>query len=470
MDLFSSLPEEILCHILSFLTTKEAALASVVSKRWRSQFALVPNLDIDDSVFLYPEEGKREREEILQSFMDFVDNVLALQGDSPIKKFSLKCKTGVHPRRVDGWICNVLQRGVLDMDLFIDFDEEYFMPRKLFFSETLVELKLRCSLGVNWWVAWARLGTVLPMLKTLIFDSAWIRCDTIEMFLHTFPVLEELSMSFNEWDETVSSASLRKLSIWTTGCEDFSNPKSISFDIPSLVYFAYCDIVAEDYPKVNLTNLVEARISLLLTEDQIKRRRAPNSDEDDVLLRLRNGWKLMSGIRNVQKLYISLDTLEVLYLCCKSIPVFNNLKLLHVKTAANEGWQGMPALLRNCPHLETLVFEGLRHFVTDKCGDACDCVSREDKGRSLASCPVKKLQIKGFRGTIRELEMIKHFLESFRCLEKVEIYAEEKGRTDLEVPGVRELIAQMLRLYNEFYSCDVQFLVRSSLDKKWTAQ
>jgi len=110
--------------------------------------------------------------------------------------------------------------------------------------------------------------------------------------------------------------------------------------------------------------------------------------------------------------------------------------------------------------------------VTNKCGDACDYVSREDKGRSLVSCPVKKLQIKGFRGTIRELEMIKHFLYSFRCLEKVEIYAEEKGRTrtDLEVPGMFELIARMLRLYNEFYSCDVQFLVRSSLDKKWTAQ
>jgi len=142
MDLFSSLPDEVLCHILSFLTTKEAALASVVSKRWRNQFALVPNLDID-------EEGKREREEILLSFMDFVDNVLALQADSPIKKFSLKCKTGVHPRRLDGWICNVLQRGVLDMDLYIDFDEESFLPRKLFFSESLVELKLRCSLGVN---------------------------------------------------------------------------------------------------------------------------------------------------------------------------------------------------------------------------------------------------------------------------------------------------------------------------------
>lgn len=142
MDLLSNLPDELLCHILSFFTTKEAALTSVLSKRWRHLFALVPNLDID-------EEGKREREEILLSFMDFVDNVLALQADSPIKKFSLKCKTGVHPRRLDGWICNVLQRGVLDMDLYIDFDEESFLPRKLFFSESLVELKLRCSLGVN---------------------------------------------------------------------------------------------------------------------------------------------------------------------------------------------------------------------------------------------------------------------------------------------------------------------------------
>jgi len=104
MDLFSSLPDEVLCHILSFLTTKEAALASVVSKRWRNQFALVPNLDID-------EEGKREREEILLSFMDFVDNVLALQADSPIRSFPSSVKlVFIHVDLMVGYVtcCSVV--------------------------------------------------------------------------------------------------------------------------------------------------------------------------------------------------------------------------------------------------------------------------------------------------------------------------------------------------------------------------
>ncbi|KAG2298276.1 hypothetical protein Bca52824_034748 [Brassica carinata] len=230
MDRIGSLPEEVLCHILSFLTTKEAALTSILSKRWRNLFTLVPHLDIDDSVFLYPEEGKREREGILESFMDFVDRVLASQGDSPIKKFSLKCKTGIDTDRVNHWICNVLGRGVTNLELILDFprsddddlDYMYFLPDELFVSSKLVELNLRSEFGVDWWRGGR--GTFLPMLKTLTFDSKWILlCDELEVFLSAFPVLEEFYMAEIEWDsdESVSSESLRKLTIYTSGFEDF---------------------------------------------------------------------------------------------------------------------------------------------------------------------------------------------------------------------------------------------------------
>ncbi|CAG7906941.1 unnamed protein product, partial [Brassica rapa] len=80
MDRISNLPDELLCHVLSFLPTKNAALTSVLSKRWLNLWKLVPNLDIDDSL-----------KEIRQSFIDFVDRVLAMQGDSPINNFALKC-------------------------------------------------------------------------------------------------------------------------------------------------------------------------------------------------------------------------------------------------------------------------------------------------------------------------------------------------------------------------------------------
>ncbi|KAL9832857.1 putative leucine-rich repeat domain superfamily [Arabidopsis thaliana] len=238
------------------------------------------------------------------------------------------------------------------------------------------------------------------MLKTLIIKAKWIG---------------------SEWDETVSSASLRKLVIYCQGgCADLLNSKSISFDTPSLLYLVYSVFVAEDYPKVNLTNLVEAKFNLMLLDEQIEQIREPN-DEDDVFLRLGNVLKLFAGIRNVQKLYLSANILEVLSLCCESFPVFNNLKILRIRSAEDRGWQAMPVLLRNCPHLETLVLEGLIHYVTGECGNACDCKSREGIVSSLLSCPVKKVQIKGFKGTMRESSMIWHFMTSFPCLKEMEV-------------------------------------------------
>ncbi|XP_019082695.1 PREDICTED: putative F-box/LRR-repeat protein At5g38386 [Camelina sativa] len=416
-DCLSILPDELLCHVLSFLTTKEAALTSVISKRWRNLFAFVPNLDIDDSAFLHP--GKRHSDITRRRFQNFVNRVLALQGKTPIKKFSLKCTDVYTKYLVDAWMSNVLARGVSELDLKISLHlyDEYLLSSKIFQSNSLVKLKLD-----GFYIDGLPGGIFLPM-----------------------PKLEELvlvDIISRKEDINVSNASLKSLTIDTSFR---SGP--YSFDTPSLIYFSYTGFVPNDYTLVKMENLSEAQIRLFATRYEV--------------------MELMNAIRNVRYLDLSGETLEVLSLCCESImPIFNNLKSLTIKRDASRGWQALPVLISNCPHLETLVIEGLLHQVTYKCGDACDCVSREDKGQSLTSCPVKVLQIKAFQGRVNEMHMIKHFLDYFPCLKEVKIFMEGNGPTQLRDPEAFEVIIEKMELYNKLYSCNVQLLVSGNLYKK----
>ena len=97
------------------------------------------------------------------------------------------------------------------------------------------------------------------------------------------------------------------------------------------------------------------------------------------------------------------------------------------------------------------------HRVTDKCGDVCCCISREDKGLSLTLCPVKVIEIYGFQGTMKEMAMIKHFLDYFPSLKEMEVYAEENiYPTQL---GGNQRVLEMFELYNKFSSCNVELFI-----------
>ncbi|CAL9224405.1 unnamed protein product [Arabidopsis halleri] len=191
------------------------------------------------------------------------------------------------------------------------------------------------------------------MLKLLVLDSVEFCFDQFLMLLRGCPVVEKLEMvnvECEDWDQTVSSASLKSLRIKS---ESFSF-ESFSFDTPNIVFLDYSELVAEDYPTVNLENVVNARINLLANEYQIKRAREPDhemleEDWEDVFIRFSNAKKLMSGIRNVKKLFMSPTTLEVLSLCCVAMPVFNNLTFLAMLSHVDLGWQAMPVnvILKN---------------------------------------------------------------------------------------------------------------------------
>ncbi|CAH8269138.1 unnamed protein product [Arabidopsis lyrata] len=347
-DIISNLPEDLICHILSFIPTIEASLTSLLSKKWRYLFAFTPNLDFDDSIC-----RRLPMVDMNKNFMDFVDRVLGLQGNSTIDRFSLKCGNGIYRECISRWISNVIERGVSELDLRGTLVSNSSMPSSVFLSKSLVKLKIDTENEGD-----------TGLLK----------------LISGCHVLEELTMIHlwwgGYWNRSVSSKTLKRLTL--------------------------------------------ASINLRMRHDQ----RAHASYGDLVV----NAKNLFIGISNVQILKLFSNTLEVLTFCCEPIPVFKNLIHLTLETDKDVGWESLPALLKNCPILETLVFKGLHHKHTIKCEDAdgCLCKSSKEICSCLSSSPVKVLKILKF-GEVssyfddeeKQLELVKYFLETMPNLEQM---------------------------------------------------
>ncbi|XP_010512148.1 PREDICTED: F-box/LRR-repeat protein At4g14103-like [Camelina sativa] len=485
-DVISDLPEALCCHILSFLPTKEAASTSVLSKKWRYLFANVPNLDFDDSVYVNPREERKfptsprevtrmfyeRKNKVSTSFMDFVDRVLALQGNSPLHKLSLKVTDGVDPLRINSWIDNVLERGVSDLDLDIGLESEFFLTSKIFLSKTLVELKLTFGYSPTLDVK----DVHLPKLKTLYLNveseehgfgltKLLSGCHMLEDL-----VLDEISRCI--WDDaSVSVTTLKRL---TCCWEDraYDNATSVSLDTPNLVYLKFTDTIADKYLKVNFNSLVEAHINLRMSEEQmgltdfleeatfedLQIHYSEGYGENDLI---GNATEFIMGLCNVKILSLSANTLRVLTYSCEAIPLFNNLTHLTIESKPKIGWQSLPALLKNSPNLETLVFQGLVHKAMDSCGDVCLCKPCEEGIPScLSSSPVKVLKILKF-GEIGhyydgiDIRQIKYFLETMPNLEQMILYYDTPVDKD-----VIEVSSQLERLVSKVASskCIVQVI------------
>ncbi|CAH8269095.1 unnamed protein product [Arabidopsis lyrata] len=380
MDRISGLPDEILCHTLSFLSTKEAASTSLLSKRWRNLFTCTPNLrfvEEDEDLF-----NGNTGLDVLRSFCDFVDRVLAVSGNSPVKEFTLNYHHDVESAHINLWISNVLSRGVLDhLHLHVIARGRTPLPLAVFTCKTLVKLKLGRGF--------------------VIFYALLSACRVLEQLL-----IRGMDFEDWEWCRTVSSATLKRLTISCLGCRGFCDAdfKSTTFDTPSLTYLDYASFLPDEYPIVNLDSLVEAKLNLMGMR---------------IVTNIRNPTNLIKGLRNVEILDLStLKTCEIFSSFGEAIPVLENLSRLSIKTEYNY-WEFLPLLLKKSPNLQTLVIKGpSAHYFHDY--GSQECLS----GYSfLLSCPVKVIEIHNFWGTIGEFKQVKLFLEKFPCLELLKVSA-----------------------------------------------
>ncbi|CAH2078502.1 unnamed protein product [Thlaspi arvense] len=445
----NSLPDEVLGQILSFVPTKIAASASVLSKRWRNLLPLAQNLDFDES-------ANRGSTASGRGFLDFVERTLVSMGDSPIKTVSLRGISYIDDSRYNHLVGNVLGRGILELHLASSCIR-YIEP-EFFFSKTLVKLTL--SDGYNDQNKPFPGGVLFPALKSLSLIRVWfddfLYGDDLYECLLSSPLLEEFNICDDDPLQSgclkrVRSSSIQRISLFHR-CHDREACSWVLFETPNLVYLDYSGHVAENYV-VELDSLVEARLDLVLWKHNDS---VPPLYDSTTWGDAWGADKLIAAISNVVTLHLSADSLEVFYCCSTSMPEFNNLAKLSFESHKERHWQVLPLLLENAPNLETLVIKGLVHKITKECGDVCVCerVTKKRKKQScLLSCQVKVLQIYEYGGSCRELKQMRHFMENLRCLEVVKV------KLQVDMQDNSSLTNKLQKLFHTASSkCKIQFI------------
>ncbi|CAF2050917.1 unnamed protein product [Brassica rapa] len=394
IDRISELPESLLTQILSFLPTKQSVQTSVLSKRWKNLYLNVPGLDLNLSLIPY------DADELLLSFLTFIDKLLEFSPEPVLFKVKVKCRVTM----IDGFrdrIGTMINRGTQHLDVessTYDIEDDSFhhpcvdsMPMNLYTSKTLVYLKLTSS-GLR------DPGVVfMPCLKFMHLEEVKWRVH-LETLLSGCPVLEELTLlrdldddyavAYDEFTVMrVRSQSLKRFRVLplrqVRDCRSRVNC-TLEIDVPGLKIMSLGE---DQFDSIVVKNLT----SLLVVELDIK-----FFVKFGVIF---NPWNLaksneirdfLNGISSARHMIISAKTVKALeyYSQAEMIPKFNNLSRLEAVFHSNL-LQFLPAFLECFPNLKHLVLkvvhseemeEGLELTDVPRCvSSTLECVEIQEK-------------------------------------------------------------------------------------------
>ncbi|XP_021755135.1 putative F-box/LRR-repeat protein At5g02700 [Chenopodium quinoa] len=218
IDRISELPDFILHHMLSYLSTKQAAQMGVVSKRWKYVWETFPILDCSQEHFgehlclTNPKEGelpKDERRKVFIQrikFMSYADKKLLRFHEEKlgVNKFILHITlvSKVLAPRVDTWMEMVAKRSIQELTVCISTGKGrlHDLSKILFTMESLTVLHLDGSI----------------LLSSPPDSKAVKLCSLVELHLYYVSIDEDTIQ-----DLISSIQSMKVLSLWE--CLNFEN-------------------------------------------------------------------------------------------------------------------------------------------------------------------------------------------------------------------------------------------------------
>ncbi|CAA6658316.1 unnamed protein product [Spirodela intermedia] len=240
---FESLPDEVVAHILSFMTFKEAVMKSGLGRRWRHQWLRCRSIDLDEQLLL-----------------KFAGDFAARYAESRMESFRLVFSfPEEYPSEVWKWILAATSRKVASLDLdfsdpetdwVFDFGNGKFnLPAEIFeLHQSLTSLSLSaCEVLPHRFLG-------LHALRRLSLSRIFVRKRTFHTLLANLPLLEELYLKHLDIAEVYvagCSRGLRKLTV------DNCLPLDIGIRLvhaPALESFHYCGAVVpfeiEQIPRI----------------------------------------------------------------------------------------------------------------------------------------------------------------------------------------------------------------------------
>ncbi|KAF3502746.1 hypothetical protein F2Q69_00041316 [Brassica cretica] len=338
VDSISSLPDEMLHHIFSFVPTKVAITTSVLSKRWRHVWYKTPYLS-------FPHH---------KSSLESIHETLASNTAPKIMRFHLyvdreTSEASERSHHVDSLIKFAISPNVEKLSLVLN--AYYVFPDFFFSNSSLKQLILdswnyirpKCT------VSWTSLQNL--SLRNSSLDESFIKVLSGSPMLECL-TLQSCSLSCLDLSE---SPRRRRLDL-----EFFnSSPRKCHIVAPHIHYLRMIDFT-QKYSLVDVSSsLIEANIDTIYflplfwcTQDDPSK--DPSKHDYQVMMQT-----MLEKLQNVENLTVGLSFLQMLSIAEFSgvhIPTFKVKTLTLKTTILRSAVLGTAKLLQNSPELKKIVF------------------------------------------------------------------------------------------------------------------
>ncbi|KAL5725673.1 hypothetical protein ACHQM5_008792 [Ranunculus cassubicifolius] len=415
-DRISSLPDGILHHILSFLPIHNAIHTSLLSKRWKCIWKGISVLDLNETVLSCDSVYEKI------DFINFVDNILRHHDPTVvIQSFHLFYMTIIDEAHLTAWVSYILNRKVLEINLFIDGECPIDFPSSLFACHSLKKVDLTGMLSTFELPS----SVCLPNLEFLLLKFINFSCgEGIQEVTFNFPVLDEFILIDSVWSEikdvNIFAPALQRLVLDNEEEDDdeFYTDCEVKIYAESLLSIKVMSGLTYGVSLYNVSSLAAAYINLS-GESHFKGR----------------SNRLLEGLYSVKDLILPYPTLRQ-FSSVKDLLILSNLKRLTVIDTNIVTGDYLMELFCSLSSIEALcIMNGLDEYSRKGCNWTVERISQSFLSQ------LKSFEIRNFCGNETELTLVEFLLKNASALEKITIVS---SSTLSEYPEIKLAITKDL--------------------------